>query len=285
MVAVERIRAIAGVGLEGDRYATKSGTWSQDPRVDRDITLIEAEVIEDLAATDGIDARAGRDPPQRHDPRDPAQRPGRAAVPRRRRGLRGDATVRAVPAPDRPRRQADPRAARPPGGPAGAHRRGRRDRGRRGGRGARLARCRTTSNGSSGRRKASTRASWTSSAVVARSATGCGSSFRRLPVSVAARCHGTTRSPRSTRRAPTSPIPVLGPRLHDCASLMLATTGRTAEDILGGIDAVKLRSSMTLFHRAAPDDPIFGLVLDRFYGGAPGLGNGRAVALSRVALG
>jgi uncharacterized protein (DUF1810 family) len=63
--------------------------------------------------------------------------------------------------------------------------------------------------------------------------------------------------------------PVLGPRLHDCASLMLATTRRTAEDILGGIDAVKLRSSMTLFHRAAPDDPIFGLVLDRFYAGLP----------------
>jgi MOSC domain-containing protein YiiM len=54
MVAVERLRAIAGVGLEGDRYASKTGTWSPDPRVDRDITLIEAEVIEDLAATDGI---------------------------------------------------------------------------------------------------------------------------------------------------------------------------------------------------------------------------------------
>jgi MOSC domain-containing protein YiiM len=54
MVAVERVRAIAGVGLEGDRYATRTGQWSEDPRVDRDITLIEAEVIEDLASTDGI---------------------------------------------------------------------------------------------------------------------------------------------------------------------------------------------------------------------------------------
>ena len=54
MVGLERVRAIAGVGLEGDRYATKAGTWSPDPRVDRDITLIEAEVVEDLAATDGI---------------------------------------------------------------------------------------------------------------------------------------------------------------------------------------------------------------------------------------
>ena len=59
MVGVDRVRAIAGVGLEGDRYATKSGTWSPDPRVDRDITLIEAEVIEDLAATDGIHLAPG----------------------------------------------------------------------------------------------------------------------------------------------------------------------------------------------------------------------------------
>lgn len=59
MVAVDRVRAIAGVGLEGDRYATRTGTWSPDPRVDRDITLIEAEVIEDLAATDGIHLAPG----------------------------------------------------------------------------------------------------------------------------------------------------------------------------------------------------------------------------------
>ena len=62
--------------------------------------------------------------------------------------------------------------------------------------------------------------------------------------------------------------PVLGPRLRECAGLVLATLGRSAEDIFGGIDAVKLRSSMTLFHRAAPDDSVFGDVLDRFYGGA-----------------
>ena len=54
MVPRDRVLAIAGVGLEGDRYATKAGTWSADPRVDRDITLVEAEVIEDLATTDGI---------------------------------------------------------------------------------------------------------------------------------------------------------------------------------------------------------------------------------------
>ena len=54
MVALDRVRALADIGLEGDRYATRTGTWSDDPRVDRDITLIEAEILEDLAAADGI---------------------------------------------------------------------------------------------------------------------------------------------------------------------------------------------------------------------------------------
>ena len=54
MVPRDRVVAIAGVGLEGDRYATRTGQWSADPRVDRDITLIEAEVIEDLEVSEGI---------------------------------------------------------------------------------------------------------------------------------------------------------------------------------------------------------------------------------------
>ena len=61
--------------------------------------------------------------------------------------------------------------------------------------------------------------------------------------------------------------PVLGPRLHQCAEFVLATRDRTAEQILGSLDAMKVRSSMTLFHRAAPDDPLFGAVLDRCFGG------------------
>ena len=63
--------------------------------------------------------------------------------------------------------------------------------------------------------------------------------------------------------------PVLGPRLRECAAIVLATRDRTAEQVFGGIDAVKLRSSMTLFHRAAPDEPLFREVLVRFYGGVP----------------
>ena len=61
--------------------------------------------------------------------------------------------------------------------------------------------------------------------------------------------------------------PVLGPRLHACARALLAHAGRSAEDILGGIDALKLRSSMTLFRRAAPEDPVFDEVLRAFFGG------------------
>jgi uncharacterized protein (DUF1810 family) len=63
--------------------------------------------------------------------------------------------------------------------------------------------------------------------------------------------------------------PVLGSRLRQCAQLVLAIPDRTAREVLGEIDAVKLRSSMTLFHRAAPDEPLFRQVLDRFYDGAP----------------
>ena len=61
--------------------------------------------------------------------------------------------------------------------------------------------------------------------------------------------------------------PVLGPRLRACAELVLATSGVSAEQILGSIDAMKLRSSMTLFHRAAPDEAIFAQVLERFFDG------------------
>jgi uncharacterized protein (DUF1810 family) len=62
--------------------------------------------------------------------------------------------------------------------------------------------------------------------------------------------------------------PVLGRRLVTCARVLAETSGPSAEQIFGGIDAQKLRSSMTLFHRAAPDEPAFVDVLDRFFEGA-----------------
>lgn len=60
--------------------------------------------------------------------------------------------------------------------------------------------------------------------------------------------------------------PLLGPRLRECADALLSVHGRSASDIFGPLDAMKVRSSMTLFHRADPDDPRFRGVLVRFYG-------------------
>lgn len=59
--------------------------------------------------------------------------------------------------------------------------------------------------------------------------------------------------------------PVLGPRLIGCAEAVLAVSGRSAEQIFDGIDAVKLRSSMTLFARADPGQPVFAQVLATYF--------------------
>ena len=61
--------------------------------------------------------------------------------------------------------------------------------------------------------------------------------------------------------------PILGPRLEECAHILTELSPRTAQDIFGSIDAMKLRSSMTLFARAAPESPLFGEVLDRYFDG------------------
>jgi uncharacterized protein (DUF1810 family) len=63
--------------------------------------------------------------------------------------------------------------------------------------------------------------------------------------------------------------PVLGPRLLECAEILAGSGESNATEILGSIDAVKLRSSMTLFAAADPDQPVFVRVLERFFGGAP----------------
>jgi len=60
---------------------------------------------------------------------------------------------------------------------------------------------------------------------------------------------------------------VLGPRLHRCCDALLGLEGVSAEQVLGSTDAMKLRSSMTLFALAAPDDPVFDRVLERFFDG------------------
>jgi uncharacterized protein (DUF1810 family) len=62
---------------------------------------------------------------------------------------------------------------------------------------------------------------------------------------------------------------VLGPRLLECCRVVAGVDPRSAEQIFGTVDAQKLRSSMTLFMRAAPDEPVFGQVLERFFDGQP----------------
>jgi uncharacterized protein (DUF1810 family) len=61
--------------------------------------------------------------------------------------------------------------------------------------------------------------------------------------------------------------PVLGPRLYDCCEALLAAPASDPVAILGPTDALKLRSSMTLFARADPGQPLFDAVLARFYAG------------------
>lgn len=62
--------------------------------------------------------------------------------------------------------------------------------------------------------------------------------------------------------------PVLGPRLVTCAELLLQHPERTPEEILGPVDALKVRSCMTLFEAATDAPGVFGEVLDRLYSGS-----------------
>ena len=60
--------------------------------------------------------------------------------------------------------------------------------------------------------------------------------------------------------------PVLGPRLLEATEALLRHPGKSAEAILGGIDAVKVRSSLTLFLEAGAGSPL-NAALDTFFGG------------------
>jgi uncharacterized protein (DUF1810 family) len=61
--------------------------------------------------------------------------------------------------------------------------------------------------------------------------------------------------------------PLLGPRLVECSRALLGHGDRSAREILGEIDAIKLRSSMTLFARADPKELVFAQVLERYFDG------------------
>jgi uncharacterized protein (DUF1810 family) len=61
--------------------------------------------------------------------------------------------------------------------------------------------------------------------------------------------------------------PILGKRLRECVEALLQTTDSSAEEILGGIDAQKLRSSLTLFRIAGPGETLFVEGLEKFFDG------------------
>jgi uncharacterized protein (DUF1810 family) len=60
---------------------------------------------------------------------------------------------------------------------------------------------------------------------------------------------------------------VLGPRLRECTSLVLGVENKSALEIMGSPDDLKLRSCMTLFESVAAEESLFAQVLTKFYGG------------------
>jgi uncharacterized protein (DUF1810 family) len=60
--------------------------------------------------------------------------------------------------------------------------------------------------------------------------------------------------------------PVLGERLRCCTKLVNRIDGRTAEEIFGPVDAMKFRSSMTLFAKVAEENEAFEAALQKYFG-------------------
>ena len=63
--------------------------------------------------------------------------------------------------------------------------------------------------------------------------------------------------------------PILGPRLDQCTRLVHRVDNRTIHQILGSPDDLKFRSSMTLFARAVPHNPIFQATLNKYFNSEP----------------
>ena len=63
--------------------------------------------------------------------------------------------------------------------------------------------------------------------------------------------------------------PILGPRLRECAEALIALNGRSAHDILGSPDDMKLRSSATLFAQASPAGSVFHRIIEKYFEGRP----------------
>lgn len=63
--------------------------------------------------------------------------------------------------------------------------------------------------------------------------------------------------------------PTLGPRLLECCEALLSVEGKSAREILGSPDDLKLRSCATLFSQVAPQSPVFHRLISRFFSGLP----------------
>ena len=100
----------------------------------------------------------------------------------------------------------------------------------------------------------------------ARPATGCGSCSRRSPASGSARGRNAMRSRALDEARAYLAHPILGPRLRECVRLVLAVEGRSAHEIFGSPDDIKLHSCLTLFAEAS-DDAVFSLALQKYFGG------------------
>jgi len=61
--------------------------------------------------------------------------------------------------------------------------------------------------------------------------------------------------------------PVLGKRLNECAEAVLALEGRSASEIFGYPDDLKLKSSLTLFASVSDAQSVFALLLDKYFAG------------------
>lgn len=75
--------------------------------------------------------------------------------------------------------------------------------------------------------------------------------------------------------------PVLGPRLVSCAEAILGVDHRSAHEILGSPDDLKLRSCATLFAQVSPSGSVFHRLLDKYYGGLPDAQTLRLLAVDR----
>ena len=73
--------------------------------------------------------------------------------------------------------------------------------------------------------------------------------------------------------------PVLGPRLVECGKAVLNVKGRSAHDIFGSPDDLKLRSSATLFSLVSSGDSIFRQLIDQCF---DGIGDEHTIRLTRT---